>query len=543
MKKSLFTLFFIGLFICEISGQYLPKTPFKKWNFTNVTPNFYHVFRDSSSISQLSDGYNCLNYFLDKTYLVESNFMYLLFIYRYNGDVEGGYLTKMDLETGKEVWHTTYNLQNNDRQERPTQLEFDQNGNLEVTGYRRLSGPTPNVFPSFEIVDKNCTISKRVYDKSTGSLLSFDAPIINYSISAGINGKGDGASLLRKKKDGDYFYIRNLLISGQNTNIAFYNINGNDFSVKRIDTLLGHPFISKYSVLFHSPLKEINDNNCYVTKFDTLDNNLTLFKTNLYGDLLDSIHLLSDSLGFYKSVLEIGDNYIMQTENIDYIENRFITNYYIYNKKGELLNFISEKNYERPNFITLPIYNKEKNKLKLITTTPPLVEKNSKARMAFYEDGLDYNEPKLLSEIPYNDSLKFVIPMFIYTYKDNILILLKEYAAYLHNGFYQQDFNAQALSLVSFKAKDLGLSTATNDISKIEPLTVYPNPSSGKVFLEKGYDINQISILDIKGSAVKTMISDTNILEVDISDLPQGSYIIKALEKHGKILVSKIVKF
>jgi hypothetical protein len=76
--------------------------------------------------------------------------------------------------------------------------------------------------------------------------------------------------------------------------------------------------------------------------------------------------------------------------------------------------------------------------------------------------------------------------------------------------------------------------TALNT-AKQETFNVYPNPAS-KYIITKGYD--KVSITDLNGRLLKEV---ENVEQLDISDLNNGIYIVKAT-KAGQVKVAKLVK-
>lgn len=68
--------------------------------------------------------------------------------------------------------------------------------------------------------------------------------------------------------------------------------------------------------------------------------------------------------------------------------------------------------------------------------------------------------------------------------------------------------------------------------------TIYPNPSSGNIFIS-GVNISNIQVLDLMGKVVLTQNTPSN--EINIESLPAGMYMINALSDKG-LVVQKIIK-
>ena len=71
-------------------------------------------------------------------------------------------------------------------------------------------------------------------------------------------------------------------------------------------------------------------------------------------------------------------------------------------------------------------------------------------------------------------------------------------------------------------------------------ITIYPNPSTGLVFVE-GSDLTQISVFNLMGQEVRRIHAQGPATRIDLSDMPDGVYIIKAFSESGTSMV-KIMK-
>ena len=76
------------------------------------------------------------------------------------------------------------------------------------------------------------------------------------------------------------------------------------------------------------------------------------------------------------------------------------------------------------------------------------------------------------------------------------------------------------------------------DNSELSKLSFYPNPVRSNItFAEK---VSQISIFDMSGKSVKSILTNTNT--VDLSFLTKGNYIIQYTTKSGKKVSNKLIK-
>lgn len=74
-----------------------------------------------------------------------------------------------------------------------------------------------------------------------------------------------------------------------------------------------------------------------------------------------------------------------------------------------------------------------------------------------------------------------------------------------------------------------------------EQLSIYPNPFNDVLFIESNYAKLNINILNTLGSKVLSKYSDSNILEIDMSELPAGLYFVE-IDLPSQKIVRKIIK-
>ena len=68
----------------------------------------------------------------------------------------------------------------------------------------------------------------------------------------------------------------------------------------------------------------------------------------------------------------------------------------------------------------------------------------------------------------------------------------------------------------------------------VDLISIYPNPSNGKVYIEAKSEINKIkdvTFYDLLGEQVKYIVNNKSSqgpYYIDLSDLPSGAYFLKA---------------
>lgn len=73
---------------------------------------------------------------------------------------------------------------------------------------------------------------------------------------------------------------------------------------------------------------------------------------------------------------------------------------------------------------------------------------------------------------------------------------------------------------------NVGENVGTND------LAVYPSPTTGQLFIEAN-DLEQVTIYNLMGQEVMRQSTNTNSISMDVSSLPQGTYLLKAITKNA----------
>ncbi len=75
-----------------------------------------------------------------------------------------------------------------------------------------------------------------------------------------------------------------------------------------------------------------------------------------------------------------------------------------------------------------------------------------------------------------------------------------------------------------------------------ENISVYPNPVTDKVFVEFYSEINSVKIFGLMGTVVKSIQEKGTKLEINLSDLPAGIYVLVAYIGNGDVFSKTIIK-
>ena len=78
--------------------------------------------------------------------------------------------------------------------------------------------------------------------------------------------------------------------------------------------------------------------------------------------------------------------------------------------------------------------------------------------------------------------------------------------------------------------------------SNNDSLNIYPNPASSSIKIEsEGF--KKIKIFNVKGQTVKKIaVKGQDAVEIDVTKLPSGTYLVEALDVNGNVKVGKFVK-
>jgi hypothetical protein len=86
------------------------------------------------------------------------------------------------------------------------------------------------------------------------------------------------------------------------------------------------------------------------------------------------------------------------------------------------------------------------------------------------------------------------------------------------------------------------ITTANADGSGV--VVAYPNPFKNKLNINlTGYNgSTEVGIYSISGLMLKSTRTNESILEMDLTDLPAGLYLMKVMNREKQTVISKIIK-
>jgi hypothetical protein len=83
------------------------------------------------------------------------------------------------------------------------------------------------------------------------------------------------------------------------------------------------------------------------------------------------------------------------------------------------------------------------------------------------------------------------------------------------------------------------VSTGDNQLSNTQDINVYPNPSTGQFNVTGVSEGMNIEIYDYAGRMVNTMKADNETMKLDMSNQPNGLYLVRILSKDQALVSQK----
>jgi endoglucanase len=87
------------------------------------------------------------------------------------------------------------------------------------------------------------------------------------------------------------------------------------------------------------------------------------------------------------------------------------------------------------------------------------------------------------------------------------------------------------------------LPTGVEEVQQEEALSfeLYPNPTTGAFWVSTSFAASQVTVLDISGAVVKTVAMEKGQKEINLTELPSGSYFVK-VSFGDQVLVKPLIK-
>ena len=546
--------YYISILFIILSGtifgqyRYMYYEPFEmegyipKWIYIVIDSTLTEVIPTSGD-SIVHDGwlhFSGADPMKDNKPFLNNEDLYIFEIRSYNF-FEGGFVAKLDLNSGTKIWAAPFDLRNTDKRQYPAYISINNKGNLDVLVYipRRDGIPWSSSYMGI-----------RHYDAKNGELINFEQSDPNDSLNLrmyAINPGYSGSRLF--PEDNNYRYI-NYYNRGTYLKYESYLIDKNGHVLK--DTFAERPFDLLIEVAY---CKKISDDKILNIRRTTVQNPLNRKDTfKLYFEVLGMDNLeeivykeITNEVpaAYHHELIEASDDhFIIRSSdfvliNSEYVRKSYLTSFDI---EGNIIENIALVNED-----SSPMYGDFAYGIKLKYEKGMLIFVSGKTeddhwKMSIYKSDGNGNINKL-KEIKITPTNHQIVPAKVYQLENGDI---------LFNGM---DFNHNYVyGLATFFAKfymyipasDLGLKTSTEELTLSNNINIplYPNPTKNRLNISSVKEnFNKIIIFDSMGKVVyQEKCNEGNNFSVNIGFLNKGMYIIKVYLNKNEIGINKFVK-
>jgi hypothetical protein len=533
MKNFISLFFFISFFTMEFSnafGQYniMPKRPYEPIVFENLEPVWYETLFDTTFIGgDTCDGYNLFerSYFADVVF--EDTYLYKINHKFGTTQYNGTYIEKRNFVTGQIIWRNYYGLPVDKYQEFGRVLFINEKNQLEVLSQLKTSpyADTNDYLISFD----NCLLTKRIYDKHSGALLSAELPDISDS------------TLLRTTfsmwQNSDEFFI-----AGPDSFIyyRFHNILPKTFHFEHQLAKIGYNnkneslkfnSIAAIDLTTQEFLIQLDSNTNLLVEADRNKGKAVLRYTDNFLNLKEEFY--SDSISYHLNGLSF-KSYDPINESILLINSDMPTGFgqtayevIILDKKGKILTRARLPNHYSRRFEFLT--GNDHSEIRLMASGFDVTERG---RIFTFLDILTINkngEINMEKRFPVIDSLRFLANFQLFLQDDEHFLIHWWERSYFYNNnnLPQFDIKSSAMAWLKLRKTDL-FPVNTEDFQLNLLMDVFPNPASEKLHIVFDQEIiGNISIHDIHGKYLDSKkIQNQKNIELDVSNLHSGAYVL-----------------
>ncbi|MEZ4907858.1 MAG: T9SS type A sorting domain-containing protein [Saprospiraceae bacterium] len=558
-KRIFFILFMVFLSILQTNAQTEPPTLY----FDGVQPNWLYISKDTNFIQSPVDPYSSPYWGRQpQDILFDSSGIYVLEICASQspyGGMEGSILHKLDMDSGEPIWinfNNTYvgnifrEFYTNDC------IRLLDEDKLEIIGYRDIDTID---FTQPQFWGFNGSPVKRVINRSSG--ISEEVICSQDSFRSFINIVGPGYNKLFYLSDNEIIQISKLEKYDNDSminDVQFYDITDQ----MKIDTPYYNniEYNTKLNICCSDVILPqvafIGQDTLAITfgKIDTLEeeNSPSEFQLRYY-DISDKNNF---KLIYQKDLRDI--IYFPQESNNEDIDftikdgNIFLTQECIENK-SPLVTFFWMTWLNKKGEVLSKVYKiKDNNSGEYYSELKPIGVLEEEAYFTAKLNDYTYHILKCSKnsdEMEYVGKLQVLNKTAIkniYLWKSLLLPsnkILMEFNVYKYNDL---DKRTNFSYYYNFNLEDLNIFTKTKETYIQNELQITPNPSQDWIDIQCKHEGNvQIQLIDIYGRILKTENQiNSDDLNMNISDLSAGMYIIRVLDSNAKITgIGKVIKY
>ncbi|MCB9308968.1 MAG: T9SS type A sorting domain-containing protein [Lewinellaceae bacterium] len=504
------------LLVCfnSLSSQVLPYLPL---SFVDPIDEWMHIAEDQTiTLDSFHDGRN--QFWPVVKPIVNNGFLFIVSTIN-NKDFEGGQVEKIDLLTGNVKWKYIFDLRSLSLRESPIGLRINSLGRIEVIAVRMAENKGTD-FPHLRL-GTDVTFSIHELDIDSGNLIKHIYPSDeerNYIFSSNINKE---LNYLIYSDDSKRFHAqRDIRTDTQQYIITELDENLNHTILQRkvpiglpseIDDVLYGNMMStnSYNVTFDAKILH-NENYKRTISLKFWDKNW-----NIRFDLSGDLEKVLEEENFYKiNIIDATDDKVL----ISVSKNQGYNILYLLNVNGELIQRVSidfvEDGFSFTNVKPLILGDD-------ILLTYTKLSINDQKLNKFEIQKLNKNA-KYKITTSFNPENQYFIPVNSTLYDKFLVIQGYQFKDSMSNDF--KGLYLQGCLYFNFDLEKIGMISSISDISNVNLITLYPNPTSGTIHINGLETPVSITISNVSGQHVKVCqdIKD----EVDISDIPVGMYIL-----------------
>jgi hypothetical protein len=524
-------LFILLIFSISVIFCQLPQKPWSPIEFNSKEPLWQNTLYDEYAKSDSSDGYNKLEFWFDDVIIFDNSI--ITYSYIKSKDIEGGFIQRTDLSSGKTIWKNRFDYILDGKQKGPKSMFLNKYNNVEIIGNVSLDSFSINRFLPFGVRDDRTVFFRKIYDVNSGKLIyNYEANedtglMMSYSIGGGSR----HTRMFKNEFKESIKVIRNPLINGSQA-LQMVEIDTFGVPLSYSDTL-------KITGLVRAILKD--DSTLIALTSDSQRVVLQYFDEKFKTTKILKLpkEISSDNYGI-KSYDPIEKTFfiVSQIFNINSIDSFVEFKIYKLSIEGQLLgdwSFFSYKNHSL-NILNygddVYVFNYENS-----------VEKSdSVSTISIRKANLVGTFDKIYSlELTDKDKIVFVMHSFVNNAK-NLILLLDESSLYKNaNNSYAIDKYANALTVMAFNDVELPFILSTKKKLSQNYFKVQPNPSDVFNFYSD-VCIEKIEICNSYGQTIKIFSFNSESGVFDLSDVSSGVYFIKAFTCFKRVVNYKIIK-
>ncbi len=564
MLKFIFSLV---LLCTSLFGQ---TQVFQPIEFIEKDPVWTYVSFDSTLMGvQNFDGYNHFSFINNskEAHLRSGDYLYMVNATQLVAMLEGGFIVKVDLNTGKPIWSRAFDMRTSDRQENLEDMYIDPNGQLCIITAKRVT--LPDIYLPYGLNSKwnnpgdSAIIVTRKYNPDTGELMDHIVADVTNPNVLRIKNTVNGQRQLFGLKNGQFYTNEFIQESGPGNNDFAYaqtklDQYGNILEAEKRDTVrfefpidstdkVGQTNQSRFLRVSEDTLISVQnwtnfwEHDYYKQPGLVLfDKNLNKVKSIKLDDALEGINFKSLYLRYADHQYVIIHAPVWEQTPEDAFEP--LDEYLVLDYDGNVVRrFSNEFNGFRHNVLKFN-YSEKMNEFLVLFG-------------AHYLEGIGI---MFLKTKP-GGGLEYLGKL---SYKPNDHVLFFYYVSQLENGDILIHGNNRTPdpespwgfgyygdwpTLMRIRAEDVGLSVDKDPVEKLQYIHIYPNPVRTYLNMDGLKAENVIlRIYDLTGRQVMSHsagFAGQRSLNMDVSSLSAGFYLLKVYDALGKLLGSnKFIK-